>query len=50
MAVRCQQDPLRAERWALAWTVLDTASAWRDDQPELERFLVGRDAEWLLHG
>jgi streptomycin 6-kinase len=49
LAVLCQQDPLRAERWAVAWTVLDTASAWRDDQAELEQFLVGEHAERLLH-
>jgi streptomycin 6-kinase len=50
MAVYCQQDPLRAERWALVWTVLDIVSAWGDDQSELEQFLIGRDAGRLLHG
>ena len=50
MAIHCQQDPQRAERWAVVWTVLDTASAWRDDQPALDLFLAGPDAQRLLDG
>ena len=50
MAIHCQQDPQRAERWAVVWTVMDTASAWRDDQPALDLFLAGPDAQRLLDG
>lgn len=48
LAIHCGQDPLRAERWAMAWTVLDAVSAWRADQPDLDRFVLGPDAARLL--
>lgn len=41
-------DAERARRWAAVWTVLQTVSAWRDDQRELERLVASDEVARLL--
>jgi streptomycin 6-kinase len=39
----------RAMRWAAVWAVLLAASAWREDQRDLDALITSRDFEQLLH-
>jgi streptomycin 6-kinase len=41
-------DEGRSQRWAAVWTVCVTVSAWRDDQPVLERLISSREFADLL--
>jgi hypothetical protein len=38
----------RAQRWAAIWTVLETCSAWREDQSDLEACLSSYEFEHLI--
>jgi streptomycin 6-kinase len=38
----------RAMRWTAVWTVLLAASAWREDQRDLEALITSSDFEQLL--
>jgi hypothetical protein len=38
----------RAQRWAAIWTVLETCSAWREDQSDLEACLSSCKFEHLI--
>lgn len=38
----------RAQRWAAVWTVLETCSAWREDQSDLEACLSSSKFEHLI--
>jgi streptomycin 6-kinase len=41
---------LRARQWAAVWTVLQTVSAWRDDQTELDALVETAVFDRLLTG
>ena len=48
LARRAGVDPARALRWTAIWTVHQTAQAWRDDQPALERLVTSPAIRNLL--
>lgn len=48
IAGRMGLDPHRAQRWAVVWTVLETTSAWRPDQADMEDCLASPKFERLL--
>lgn len=48
IAARMGLDPHRAQQWAAVYTVLVTASAWRQDQTDLEARLASDAFERLL--
>jgi streptomycin 6-kinase len=43
-------NELRARQWAAVWTVLQTVSAWRDNQPELDKLVTTAEFDNLLTG
>ncbi|GHO78093.1 kinase [Ktedonobacter sp. SOSP1-85] len=48
IARRNGENVLRAHQWTVIWAIHQAGQAWRDDQPELERFVVSEDLERLL--
>ena len=48
LADRLEADRERATRWAAVWTVLLAASAWRDDQAELDALVASDRLSALL--
>jgi streptomycin 6-kinase len=48
IAARMDLDPYRAREWAAVWAVLETCSAWRPDQSDLEACLASDAFERLL--
>jgi streptomycin 6-kinase len=50
LAERLHADADRAVRWAAVWTVLQAASAWRDDQDELDVLTSSASFRAVLDG
>jgi streptomycin 6-kinase len=50
LAERLGAERERAMRWAAVWTVLQTVSAWRPDQDELERLISSVEFQTILEG
>lgn len=48
LADRMGEDPERARRWAAIWAVLQTTSAWREDQAGLDALLASGIIDPLL--
>lgn len=50
IACRMGHDALRAQCWAVIWTVLQATQGWRSDQAELEELTSGATFDELLEG
>jgi streptomycin 6-kinase len=48
LAERLDADADRAMRWAAVWTVLLAASAWRQDQPQLDALVASPEFDEVL--
>jgi streptomycin 6-kinase len=48
IAVQMGVSRQRAQRWAAVWTVLETCSAWREDQSDLDACLSSYEFEHLI--